>query len=161
MLLTYCVVWIMVISRLEALPSGAPSCLASPSNGHNTEEQPFEDFAGNFYLEKSMESDGSIVLTIQSIIEGPLESVYVEDSFMGFLVKTYEYGHFVETEGVQVMECNDVRWKAVTHKDRRAKSNLKIVFYPQYRSFFGRGRQPIFYITLVKDFSTFWEDVEV
>ena len=161
MLSTNCVLWIMLVSRIEALPSGAPSCLASPSIGHSTEEQPFEDFAGNFYLEKSMESDGSIVLTIQSIIEGPLESVYVEDSFMGFLVKTYEYGYFVKTEGVQVMECKEVRLKAVTHKDRRAKSNLKIIFYPEYRSFFGRERQAVFYITLVKDFSTFWEDVEV
>jgi hypothetical protein len=51
----------------------------------------------------------------------------------------------------------DWRTKAVTHVDRRAKANIRIVFVPYGNQY----HQPRFNITVVKDFKIFWTNIEV
>jgi len=96
---------------------------------------------------------------MQGNIKCPLESVYVEDSFVGFSVKTTHRGQFVATEGVKVLKCDGWRTQAVTHKDRRAKAFVQIVFWPY--NYYDEDDEPEFEIILVKDKDAFWTGIKV
>ena len=146
----------MMIMTTTSFPTGSPGCDYSPTHGHQTAPQKAST-PHNVLFNKTELDDGKFVLTMQSDFECPAESVYVENIVTGFLVKTTARGDFMDTEGVQVLRCEDRRTKAVTHIDRKAKANIRIEFMPHYTETY----KPDFIIILVRDFSTFWVDIIV
>ena len=107
---TLCVTMITITT---SYPTGAPGCTYSPADEHRDAYGRLfapqrSSVPHNVKFDKSQEADGSYVLTIQGAMECPMDSVYVEDSFVGFLVKTTDRGRFLDTEGLQVLTCEGI-----------------------------------------------------
>ena len=94
-----------MMKTTTSFPTGSPGCDYSPSYGHQVLPR-IEDVPHNIKFHKTPQADGSWVLTMSGNKECPLDSVYVLDSFLGFLVKTFASGYFIKTEGVQVLKCD-------------------------------------------------------
>ena len=107
--LAYLCLFMMLLKTSTCYPQGSPGCDYDPShydaNGRQIPPQS-KDVPHNIIFDKTRNEDGSFLLTIQGNIKCPLESVYVEDSFVGFSVKTTHRGQFVATEGVKVLKCD-------------------------------------------------------
>jgi hypothetical protein len=80
-----------MMKTTTSLPTGSPGCDYSPSYGHQVLPQS-EDVPHNIKFDKIPQTDGSWKLTMSGNMECPLDSVYVEDSFVGFVVKTFASG---------------------------------------------------------------------
>eukprot|EP00092_Neocalanus_flemingeri_P040087 GFUD01043663.1.p1 GENE.GFUD01043663.1~~GFUD01043663.1.p1 ORF type:complete len:166 (+),score=23.51 GFUD01043663.1:77-574(+) len=154
---------VMMFETITSFPTGAPRCDVIPSDGHEGREGLFAPQGSyvphNVIISKTELKDGRWWILLQSDIECPLETTYIENHFVGFLVKTESRGHFQPLPDYKVLECDNWRTKAVTHKERRAKANMGIVFVP-----IGGGYEttdPEFTIILVKEYERFWVDIKI
>ena len=94
-----------MMKTTTSFPTGSPGCDYSPSYGHQVLPQS-KDVPHNIKFDKIPQTDGSWKLTMSGNMECPLDSVYAQDSFVGFVVKTFASGYFTKTEGVQVLKCD-------------------------------------------------------
>eukprot|EP00092_Neocalanus_flemingeri_P031074 GFUD01033754.1.p1 GENE.GFUD01033754.1~~GFUD01033754.1.p1 ORF type:complete len:162 (+),score=28.40 GFUD01033754.1:28-513(+) len=149
---------VMMMKTITSHPTGSPGCDYSPTHGHQFAPQSSSD-PHNVIISKTELEDGRWWILLQSDINCPLETTYIENHFVGFLVKTESRGHFQPLPEYKVLECDNWRTKAVTHKNRRAKANMGIIFVP-----IGGGYEttdPEFTIILVKEFERFWVDIKI
>merc|ERR1712179_787804 len=141
---------VFLTKQTKCLPRGSPGCDYSPHHGAPPQDQ--EEHPHNVLCSK-MRVQGWVAVNLTD----------TEGSLRGFSVKTRHKGQFASTDGVKIMKCEDGLSKSVTHENNKDKKNVMIWFWPGLDSLAVNSNDdeaaPKFEIILVKDYNTFWIDV--